>query len=45
LSTLGKSTLATLVKTLAKWVKPLDVNVSLWNFGHVLQILPKHSKF
>jgi hypothetical protein len=33
-----------LVKTLAKGDKPLDVNVSFWNFGHVLQILSKHSK-
>jgi hypothetical protein len=33
-----------MVKTLAKGDKPFDVIVPFWNFGHVLQILPKHLK-
>jgi O-acetylhomoserine/O-acetylserine sulfhydrylase-like pyridoxal-dependent enzyme len=44
MSTLSKSTSPTLVKTLFKVVKPLDANTLSWNFGHVLQILSKHSK-
>jgi hypothetical protein len=33
-----------MVKTLAKGDKPFDVFVWSWNFGHILQILPKHLK-
>jgi hypothetical protein len=33
-----------MVKTLAKGDKPFDVFVRSWNFGHILQILPKHLK-
>jgi hypothetical protein len=44
MSTLSKSTSPTLVKTLVKVVKPLDVNTLSWSFGHILQILSKHSK-
>jgi hypothetical protein len=33
-----------MVKTLANGDKPFDVFVWSWNFGHVLQILPKHLK-
>jgi hypothetical protein len=43
--TLRKSNTLSLVKTLAKGDKPIDVNVLFWNFGHILQILSKHSKF
>jgi hypothetical protein len=45
LSTLDKPKQILNVKTLAKGDKPLDVNMSFWNFVHVLQILSKHSKF
>jgi hypothetical protein len=41
---LSKSNTLPLVKTLAKGDKFIDVSVSFWNFGHVLQILPKHLK-
>jgi hypothetical protein len=33
-----------LVKTLAKGDKLFDDIVQFWNFGHVLQIFPKHLK-
>jgi hypothetical protein len=33
-----------MVKTLTKGDKPFDVFVPFWNFGHVLQIFPKHLK-
>jgi hypothetical protein len=42
ISILNKSNALPMVKTLAKRDKPFDVFVWSRNFGHVLQILPKH---